>query len=131
MSLDSHTLVNRFAKQGRSQVTNGRRLLIGVDARSKHGRRFRDLIAAYTDEIGGNLSATDQAMVKQAAALSIRAEMMQAEIVNGVAVNPDDMVRVTSESRRIVETIKTNASARRVEAGSTSDLRNYIQAVAR
>ncbi|PSO29843.1 hypothetical protein [Bradyrhizobium sp. MOS002] len=100
-------------------------MVIGVDARSKHGRRFRDLVTAYTDEIGGRLTASDQAMVKQAAALAVRAEMAQAQIINGHEVNVDDMVRLCSESRRLIDNLKGKAAARKPEA--EPDLADYLK----
>jgi hypothetical protein len=56
MSNLSSQQVARHLKQGRSAVTNGKRTLIGVKGSSKYGRRYRDLIEAYSKEIGGVLS---------------------------------------------------------------------------
>jgi hypothetical protein len=41
------------SKQNRSAATNGIVVLEGVDGRSPEGRRFRDLLVAYAEEIGG------------------------------------------------------------------------------
>jgi hypothetical protein len=121
MSHRSEQQVARHLKQGRSAVTNGKRALIGVKGSSKYGRRYRDLIAAYSAEIGGELTQFDVAMVKQAAALSIRGEMMQAAIVNGEPVNSDDLIRLSSEVRRILDAIGEKASKRKPAAPSIHD----------
>jgi hypothetical protein len=121
MSDISSQLVARHLKQGRSAVTNGRRTLIGVNASSKYGRRYRDLFAAYSAEIGGTLSVSETAMAKQAAALDVRSEMMQAQIVNGEHVNSDDLIRICSETRRIRDAITAKARKRKPVPPSLQD----------
>ena len=67
-------------------------MLPDVDGRSSAARRFKDLIRAYEGEIGGNLSAVERGLVAQAAALTLRSEQMQADIVNGKPVGSDDLI---------------------------------------
>jgi hypothetical protein len=110
--------VARHLKQGRSRVTNGSRTLIGVKGSSKYGRRYRDLIDLFTAEVGSVLTQFEQAMVKQAAALAVQGEQMQAAIVNGEAVNSDDLIRLSSEVRRILAEIAGKAGKRK-PAGPT------------
>jgi hypothetical protein len=113
MSDLSSQQVARHRKQGRSRVTNGSRTLIGVKGSSKYGRRFRDLIDAYTAEIGGDLTQFEKAMVKQAAALAIKGEMMQAQVVNNEPIDLDAMIRLSSEVRRILAEIAGKAGKRK------------------
>jgi hypothetical protein len=108
-------------KQGRSAVTNGKRTLIGVNASSKYGRRYRDLIAAYSAEIGLPLGASETAMVKQAAALAVRSEMMQAQIINGEHIEPDDLIRICSEVRRILDALAAKARERKPAKPTLAD----------
>src|ERR1700692_1863181 len=121
MSSINSQLVARHLKQGRSAVTNGKRTLIGVNASSKYGRRYRDLIAAYSSEIGLPLGASETAMVRQAAALAVRSEMMQAQIVNGEQINPDDLIRICSEVRRILDAIAAKARERKPAKPTLAD----------
>jgi hypothetical protein len=123
MSLLSSKQVARHRKQGRSRVTNGSRVLIGIKGSSKYGRRFRDLIAAYTAEIGGVLTEFEKAMVKQAAALAIQSEVLQAAVINGEAVDADNMIRISSEVRRILDALAEKASKRKP---STPTLTEYL-----
>src|SRR5690349_6306455 len=44
----------------RSAVTNGTRLLEGVDQRSPAARRFRDLVTAYCDELNSTLESLSE-----------------------------------------------------------------------
>jgi len=90
-------------RQWRSAVTNGA-LLAGVDKRSAIGRRFRDLVTEYAREIGGGepLNPAEMALVKQAAALTVRAEALQIDILNGSAPNDEHLVRISNTLARIL-----------------------------
>lgn len=88
-------------------------MLEGIDGRSPTARRFRDLIQAFQSEIGGELTEIERGLVKQAAALTLRAEGMQADIVNGVHVDTDALIRLTSTSKRILTAISAKASKRK------------------
>jgi hypothetical protein len=122
MSDLSSRQVARHRKQGRSRVTNGSRVLLGVKGSSKYGRRFRDLIDLYTTEIGGDLNEFERSMVKQAAALAIKGEMMQAQVVNNEPIDLDAMIRLSSEVRRILDAIAGKASKRKPAGPTLSQL---------
>jgi hypothetical protein len=111
-----HKPIARSSTTNRSAVTNGSKLLVGIDGRSPTARRFRDLVQAYTAEIGGDLSQTEMAMIKTAAGLEIQAELMQADIVNGKMVDSDDLIRLSSEVRRILDAIREKAGKRKPAA---------------
>jgi hypothetical protein len=113
--------IARTSTTNRSAVTNGSKLLVGIDGRSPTARRFRDLVHAYKAEIGGDLSQTEMAMIKTAASLAIQAELMQADIVNGKMVDSDDLVRLSSEARRLVDAIAEKAGKRKPAAVQTID----------
>ena len=77
----------------RSAISNGSRLLANVDARSAGARRFRDLVRAFSADLGDNLSEGDLALVRQAATLIQRGEQFA-----GLAVPaPPDIVRKACE----------------------------------
>jgi hypothetical protein len=68
------------------------------DARSTGARRFRDVMQALIDELGGE-SALDEAarlLVRQAATLTVRLETVQAAVVGGGDVNDEDLVRLAN-----------------------------------
>lgn len=123
MFADSTPSVQRRIKQGRSAVTNGKRLVLGAPRSGQHARRFRDLVELYSAEVGVTLSTSDTAMVRLAAALTVRAEMMQTELSNGVAVDADDMIRISSEARRVVDALKTRAARK---PAATPSLQDYL-----
>ncbi|MGO9701242.1 MAG: hypothetical protein ACLPX7_18480 [Xanthobacteraceae bacterium] len=106
--------VNRLSPRQRSQITNGSRLLDGVDGRRSSARRFRDLIADLArDEFGGSegLSIAELGLLRQAAALTLQAEQLQAAVVRGETVNADELVRVSSESRRVLAAMRQSKRA--------------------
>ena len=103
----------------RSAITNGKRLHDGVDGRSKCARRFRDLVGSSSTAFGGmaRLSEAERSLVRQAAALTVRAESLQARVVRGDDVNHDELIRLASEARRALQGIR----AREAPKASLSD----------
>ncbi len=75
-------------KKSRSAMTNGARRHLhpeGIDGRSTDARRFKDLIAGFAAPYGGEavLTVAEQALVRNAAALTLKLEQMQADAVAG------------------------------------------------
>jgi hypothetical protein len=105
----------------RSKISNGTRLLENVDGRSSSARRFRDLVQAFEGEIGGTLTEVEKGLVRQAAGLQLRAEQMQADIVNGKPVDSDALIRVSSTSKRILESIGARATKRKPATPTLQD----------
>jgi len=94
----------------RLRHTRGGTLLPRVDGRLLAARRYRTLVETFEAELGaGPLSAVDREMVRQAAAIALRAEELQTAIVAGHDVDTDDVVRLSSECRRILAGLKAKA----------------------
>jgi hypothetical protein len=110
----------------RSRVSNGTRLLENVDGRSSSARRFRDLTQAYSNELGGELSEAERSLVRQAVALQLQAERMQEAIVRGEPVDADQLIRVSSTSKRLLGIIADKTGKRKPAAGPT--LAEYLAA---
>jgi hypothetical protein len=70
----------------------------GANGNSAAYRRFKDVVQALSDALskGEVLTLAEMALVKQAAALVVRTEALQAAIVSGEAVNDEDIVRLTN-----------------------------------
>jgi hypothetical protein len=111
----------------RSKVSNGTRLLQNVDGRSSSARRFRDLVRAFEGEFNGNLTEVDRGQIRQAAALGLRAEQLQAAIVRGETVDDDHLVRISGESRRIVDGLKAKAAKRNSPSADEDELDRYLE----
>lgn len=108
----------------RAAVSNGTRILNGVDGRSAIARRYRDLVAALADELGGEagLNEPQRIMVRQAAGLAVQAETLQATIVNGEGVDLEELVRVGNVLTRALKMLGIRSRAR----DSEPDLAAYL-----
>jgi hypothetical protein len=60
-----------------------------VDGQSSSARRFRDIVDAFTTEVGGELTESKRGLLQQAAGLTMRCEQLQADIINGKPVDDD------------------------------------------
>ena len=77
----------------------------------------------YTEELGGELSQSDQGLVRQAAAISVHAERLQAAIVAGQDVDSDQVIRLRSECRRILGSLTAKGAKNKPEANT---LQQYL-----
>ena len=112
------------SKTNRSAISNRSRLLPGVDGRSSNARRFRDICAAYDAEAGGNVTEVERDLIRQAAGLTLRAEQLQGAIVRGEAVDNDELIRLSSTAKRLLEAIRAKA-AKNKPTGAAA-LQEYI-----
>jgi hypothetical protein len=106
---------------GRSAITNGKQLhsnAVPIDGRSHGARRFRDLVEAYTAEIGGTLTESESGLVRQAAALALRCEQLQAAIVRGEPVDDDLLVRISGTAKRLLGAISVKSDGKKPAAMS-------------
>ena len=76
----------------RSVLTNDPRRLPGVDMRSHHGRRFRDIVEVLLAEFGN----VDTARLREVASLKFTLEMTQSAVLSGDASKADDLVRISN-----------------------------------
>ena len=74
--------------RARSAVTNHKDMLPGLDGRSATARRFRDLVNAFVADMGGldRCSEVRLGLVRHLAATTVQAEMLEARMVNGDAI---------------------------------------------
>jgi hypothetical protein len=101
-----------------------------ADGRTRIARRFRALIEAFTTDMGDKLSNADVALVRQAAAMTVRAEQAQAALLNGQAVDDDQLVRLSNAATRIL-TVLGAQRARRAKTGRPYGLADIQAALAR
>ncbi len=108
----------------RSAVSNRSRVLPGVDGRSSQGRRYVDLVMAYSDELGGEAALTEpqKAMVRHAAALTIEAERIQSAIVRGEPVDTEQLVRISNVLSRALRGLGIKSRAH----NPVPDLASYL-----
>jgi hypothetical protein len=95
---------------GRSKLTNGSKLLPGIDGRSAWVRRCKDVIAELISDRGGadNCSAAERSIIRRAAVLTTELERMEAQFaVAGEASSEalDCYARIAANLRRLLQTI--------------------------
>ena len=88
------------------------------DGRTIAARRFCELVESFEKDLGGGLSEVEQSLVRQAANLVQVSERLQADVIAGVQVDTDAMVRISSEARRILGMLRAKA-AKNKPAGPT------------
>ena len=119
-----------------SEMTKRKRGAIALpdadaDGRTRVARRFRALIEAFTTDMDDDrLSNADIALVRQAAAMTIRAEQAQAALLNGQAVDDDQLVRLSNASTRILTVIAARRSAKAKRPPTIEDIQAVIDAAA-
>jgi hypothetical protein len=105
--------ITGISTTNRSRVTNGTRLLVGVDGRSTQARRFRDLMHAYKDQFDS--ATADRNLVRQAALLALKREQLQAAVVRGEPVGTDTLTnlagRTLADLRRKTQAAAASAPA--------------------
>ncbi|WP_439399362.1 hypothetical protein ACRQ5Q_18450 [Bradyrhizobium sp. PMVTL-01] len=84
----------------RDKLSNGTRLMPGVDLRSAAGRRYRYLVTEYSNELGTELTEPEKALVRQVSSLQLRIEQLQGRLVQGEDVDADQIIRLASEHRQ-------------------------------
>jgi hypothetical protein len=95
-----------------------------ADGRSQYAKRFRRLVQSFAEELGGVPSQEDAALIRQTAHLVLTGEQMQAASINGEAVDLDGLIRINSETRRNLGTLKARATKTKPAAGQA--LQDYL-----
>lgn len=101
-SPDDRAVIFAPSLTNRSRVTNGTRLLEGIDGRSAEARRYRDLCQSFADDCGGAAALTEaqRTLVRQAAMLAVQSEKFQAAMIRGEMVSDEQMTRVANSLSR-------------------------------
>lgn len=84
----------------RSRVTNRSAVLTGVDGRSAMARRYRDLVDALADQMGGDPGEVEMLQIRAAATLHLHVEELTARIARGEAVSSEELTRAANGAMR-------------------------------
>jgi hypothetical protein len=111
----------------RSQTTNGRKLLPGIDGRSAWTRRCRDLIHAHVADLGGvdNCSAAERSIIRRASVLTVELERLEARFATAGEASADDLdlyQKTAGSLRRLLEAVGLQRRSRDV----TPSLAEYL-----
>jgi len=94
-------------RRARSQATSGRRVFVDGDGNSRWARRYRDLIAAHCQDLGGIdlLSEAKLSLIRRASAIELELEQMEGKLSMGGEIDLDVFTRSASHLRRLFETL--------------------------
>jgi hypothetical protein len=98
--------VARRKPGARSRVTNGKQVVAGVDGRSLTARRYRDLVAELCAELGGELGQAELLQIRTVASLVLHGELLTAAMINGDAVNSEELTRVANGAARLLAALR-------------------------
>ncbi len=85
----------------RSRITNRSEKLRGIDGRSAEARRFRDLCEGFAADFGATPPGErEMALIRQAAALTVQTETLQAKIMRGEEVDLEQLTRLANVTTR-------------------------------
>ena len=108
--------LSELPSRTRSAVTNQKDLLPGLDGRSASARRFRDLVNAFVADMGGldRCSEIKLGLVRRLAATTVQAEMLEARMVNGEAIDIATLCTLASTVVRLSQRLGLERKARDV-----------------
>lgn len=114
MADDRFTVVELPTKQ-RSRVTNGSRVFVEGDGRSAWSRRWKDIVAALADDLGGEdaIGEIERSLIRRAAALTCEVEKLEGMLSEGKDVDVDALARIVGHLRRVLEQLKGKRPAKR------------------
>jgi hypothetical protein len=121
---NTRTVRQPVISRTRDKVSNGRIASCDVDLRSTAGRRFSFLVQSYSAELGDVLTEPELALVKQVASLQLKIEQMQGLIIEGADVDADAVIRLSSEHRRLLATLKGKSD--KAKPGPDDALQRYL-----
>ena len=102
----------------KSAISNGTRLLPGIDNRSVWVRRCKDIMAQLTSDRGGasECTAAEASVIRRAAVLSVELESLEVKFAKaGQASAPqlDLYGRTAGNLRRLLESLQSNCFSQR------------------
>jgi hypothetical protein len=100
-----HAVFTTTSTTNRSSITNGSLFRKKeIDGRSAEGRRFRDLVEGFSADFGMKPPGQRElALIRQAAALAVQSEALQAKIIRGEDVNLEQLTRLTNVLSRTLK----------------------------
>ena len=112
----------------RTRVGNGSRAFLFADGRSIEGRRWRDIYAETTSDLGGaDLSEGQKQLAKRCATLAVCSEIMESDLAAGRDFDLEAFLRLVNALGRNWDRLGLKRQQRDVTPG----LQEYVDAHAR
>jgi hypothetical protein len=101
--------------------------LDGGDKRGPVARRFRDLVALVTSDLGGptELSEAQRQIIRRIASLAVWCESQEARMADGDEININEFQRTSNSLRRLCESIGLERRARDITPDPLTYAREY------
>lgn len=115
----------------RSAISNGRRLLHGVNHCSAEMRRLADCVNDHIAQLGGedNVSHAERVLISRTSMMTVLAEMQERDFVKGkFRIEPDDVIaylRLINTLRRTFTSLGLQRRAKDVTPSLSEYLRNH------
>jgi hypothetical protein len=112
----------------RSRVTNGKRLFVEADGRGPWARRWRDVLAEITADLGGHdlLSEGQRQLIRRAATIAVVCEKMEGEAAAGAEIDLDVYGTLTDRLGRCFHRLGLKRQSREVDS-----LASYLEQLQR
>ena len=92
-------------KRFRTKLANGRAVLDGIDGRSWIARRYREIAAALSVDLGGDLTEAQKQLVRSAAGLVVLRERLDVEAANDRPIDYQEYCTISNSLRRVLRDI--------------------------
>jgi hypothetical protein len=112
---DLRTVYDRQPANNRSAIGNRSRLFVDqVDGRSAIARRYRDLVAEHSSDLGGAeiLSEAQRQMIRRAASLACWCEAIECKLAEGADIDIGPYTTATNALRRVLVDLGLERRAR-------------------
>jgi hypothetical protein len=114
MAVHPPKLINR-----RAVTTNQPHRMEGLDVRTSHGRRFRDL----TEELGGEFGHASAIAVRELAGIRLTLEIATSAAIDGDAAARKDVVRLSNLAARLRRDLR---AAKHAAPDKPAPLHDYL-----
>lgn len=114
---DVRTVYERQPTNNRSAIGNRSRLFVeAVDGRSAIARRYRDLVAEHSSDLGGAelLSEAQRQMIRRASSLACWCEAVESRLAEGEDIDIGTYTTATNALRRVLVDLGLERRARDV-----------------
>lgn len=114
---DVRTVYERQPTNNRSAIGNRSRLFVeAVDGRSAIARRYRDLVAEHSSDLGGAelLSEAQRQMIRRASSLACWCEAVESRLAEGEDIDIGTYTTATNALRRVLVDLGLERCARDV-----------------
>jgi hypothetical protein len=124
----SRTVTAPRKHKARSRITNGGRILDGIDWRTGIARRYTDLVAAVCVDQGGadRMSEAKLQLARRFAALAVQAEHMESRLANGEAIDVQEYATLTSTMVRVIARLGIERRPREITPDPLTYAREHL-----